>query len=352
MILCEAVCAERIALGWGSGETAAWILGPPRSSGESTQLRQTMLTADVAVLGACPQEWISARVRTGRLTLIMSERIFKRPFARWRLADPRALCRLWSIRRVAGLPNSHYLAIGSQAAPDMAMIRAFGERLWSWAYFADVPSHAPPHCAVGPIRMLWVGRMLDWKRVDVFLRAVAMVCRHPGFAGVDLVGTGPKKAEWMRVAHEAHLGDKCTFHEAMPPAKIRDMMRKAAVYVLPSNRQEGWGVAANEAMSEGAVLVANEQAGAAQELIVPGHTGFLFKDGDVAGLATILRALLDNPGLREEIRSAAWQNMQRLWHPRVGAERLIGLCEGLLGLAPMPKYATGPCRRLASDRKR
>lgn len=37
--------------------------------------------------------------------------------------------------------------------------------------------------------------------------------------------------------------------------------------------------------------------------------------------------------------------IQQLWHPRVGAERLLGLCQGLLGLAPLPGYSEGPCRR-------
>jgi glycosyltransferase involved in cell wall biosynthesis len=187
--------------------------------------------------------------------------------------------------------------------------------------------------------------MLDWKRVDLLLKAVALVCHQPNFGKVDIVGTGPEKSRLLELAQKLGLGAKCVFHEPVAADRVRELMRQADVYVLPSNRNEGWGVVANEAMSEGAVLVSNEQAGAAPVLIDHGRTGFLFEDGNIAALATILRMLLSDASLRETVRQAAWQEMQQLWHPRVGAERLVGLCQGLLGRAPMPEYSEGPCSR-------
>ncbi len=126
-------------------------------------------------------------------------------------------------------------------------------------------------------------------------------------------------------------------------------MRQADVYVLPSNRCEGWGVVVNEAMSEGAVLVANEQAGTSRTLIRHGRTGFLFEDDNIDALASVLRTLLADASLRETVRQAAWRELQRLWHPRVGAERLVELCQGLMGQAPMPEYSEGLCCRVAKE---
>jgi glycosyltransferase involved in cell wall biosynthesis len=120
-------------------------------------------------------------------------------------------------------------------------------------------------------------------------------------------------------------------------------MRQSDIYVLSSNRGEGWGVVANEAMAEGAVLIANEQAGAAPVLIDHGRTGFLFEDDNVDALANILKTLLANKSLREIVRQAAWMEMQTQWHPRVGAERLVRLSQGLLGQAAIPVYHYGPC---------
>jgi glycosyltransferase involved in cell wall biosynthesis len=189
--------------------------------------------------------------------------------------------------------------------------------------------------------------MVKCKRVDLLLHAVGNICCEPIFGRLDVVGVGPERGRLLKLARKLNLSDKCVFHEPVTPERVRQLMREADIYVLPSNRYEGWGVVANEAMSEGAVLVANEQAGAASVLVEHGKTGFLFRDGDVAGLTTILRTLLTDAALREGVRQAAWRELHSLWHPRVGAERLVALSRGLLGEAPMTEYLDGPCRHLA-----
>jgi glycosyltransferase involved in cell wall biosynthesis len=73
--------------------------------------------------------------------------------------------------------------------------------------------------------------------------------------------------------------------------------------------------------------------------------GFIFQNRDIVGLAGMLKLLLSNAEVRNRIGESAAETMQRLWHPRVGAERLIALWNGLLGDAPMPNYSEGPCSR-------
>ncbi|MDR3414063.1 MAG: glycosyltransferase family 4 protein [Formivibrio sp.] len=344
LCLFEPVHEERRQLGWGNDiPDYRWIKGPPTSKNDFERLNQIVCNADVAVLGACPQKVQAARAATGKLTFIMSERLWKQPFAWWRMLNPRYARGVRRYKQVANLTNVHYLPIGAYAAGDARRIKAYGDRMWTWAYFADVTPHPPSPRTNTPINILWVGRMLDWKRVDLLLKAVARVCNQPAFGRLDMVGTGSEKARLQKLARNLSLNTKCFFHEPVSPDRIREFMRQADVYVLPSNRYEGWGVVANEAMSEGAVLVANDQAGAAPVLIEHGRTGFLFPDGDVGRLSAILQTVLADAALREKISYAAWQEMQRLWNPRVGAERLVGLCRGLLGLAPMPEYHGGPC---------
>lgn len=339
---------ERRKLGYSVAVPAhPWIAGPPTSPGETQRLIKIVCDADVAVLGSCPQEVRAARAATGKLTLIMSERMWKRPFHWWRMLNPHFARGIQQFRSMANRENVHELAIGAYAAADVRRIRAYGDRVWSWAYFAELAPRPPPPRTSGSLHVLWVGRMLRWKRVDLLLQAVALVRHHPSFARLDVVGTGPEKTRLQNLARELDLRDKCVFHEPVLADQVRALMRQADVYVLPSNRQEGWGVVANEAMSDGAVLVANEQAGASQELIGHGQTGFLFKDGAVVDLAAILQTLLADVSLRETVRHAAWLEMQRLWHPRVGAERLVRLIGGLLGRSERTAYTEGPCRNVA-----
>ena len=349
MCLFDHVYEEQRKLGWASTvPDHKWIAGPPSSSNDMKRLRQIVCDADVAVLGACPREVQAARAETGKLTFVMSERLWKRPLAWWRWLNPRVLRAILRCRKIANRENVHYLPMGAYAADDVRRIGAYGNRLWTWAYFAEMASQPPQPRTNERIRILWVGRMLNWKRVDLLLKAVARICREPAFGRLDVVGAGPEKFRLLKLSQKLGLGDKCVFHEPVAPNQVRELMRQTDVYVLPSNRYEGWGVVANEAMSEGAVLVANEQAGAAPMLIDHGRTGFLFHDDDVAGLATILQTLMADARLRETVRQAAWRNLQQQWHPRVGAERLIALCQGLLGLTPMPEYSEGPCCHVAT----
>lgn len=83
--------------------------------------------------------------------------------------------------------------------------------------------------------------------------------------------------------------------------------------------------------------------GTAPVLISQGRMGFLFKEGVAAALASVMQTFLADAPLREIFRQAAWLELNQLWHPRVGAERLVRLSRGLLGLAPMPAYEKGPC---------
>jgi glycosyltransferase involved in cell wall biosynthesis len=348
MCLFERVYEEQLKLGWaGAVPDYKWIAGPPSSPRDMDRLRQIVCDADVAVLGACPREIQVARIATGKLTFVMSERMFKQPHAGWRMLNPRYARGIRRFKKLANRENVHYLAMGAYAAEDVQRIGAYGDRIWSWAYFAEVAPQPPQPRVGGPVRILWVGRMLAWKRVDLLLKAVAPLCKDLNFSRVDIVGAGPKENSLRRLARKLNLGDKCVFHAPVPPAQVRELMRQADIYVLPSNRYEGWGVVANEAMSEGAVLVANEQAGAARMLVEHGRTGFLFEDDNVADLTDILKTLLSDIALREKIRQAAWQSMHQLWHPRVGAERLVALSQGLRGLVPMPEYQDGPCCHVA-----
>lgn len=76
--------------------------------------------------------------------------------------------------------------------------------------------------------------------------------------------------------------------------------RLGDVYVLPSNNDETWGLALNEAMASGRAVIASSKVGGARDLIVPSRTGWIFESGNVEALsATLSRALTEGvEGLR------------------------------------------------------
>jgi glycosyltransferase involved in cell wall biosynthesis len=96
-------------------------------------------------------------------------------------------------------------------------------------------------------RLLYVGRMVPFKAVDVALRALA---RLPDSVGLTLVGDGPARPELEALAARLGVADRCRFTGAKPQAEVRRYYAEAGVLVFPSVRESG-GMVVLEAMSHG-----------------------------------------------------------------------------------------------------
>ena len=346
MALFEEVHAERRQMGWEDGGECPWVIGPPQNETDKKMILQHCLNADVMVFGACPPGVLQARVAANKLTLVASERLLKKGFYHLRRLNPRYARGFRRLRTMVDHPQVHSLAIGHYAPADLKIIGAFGDRIWKWGYFVDIAHEPPSPVSDRPLKVLWVGRMLDWKKVDVLLHALARIQDAPWFGECVVVGDGPERGHLLNLGRKLHLKlDRVQFLPSVPFEEVRQLMRGCDVYVLSSNRQEGWGAVAGEAMSEGCVLVANEESGSARELVVDGETGLLYRDGDVSQLVSLLARLGNDHALRMKLRQQAWQRMQQLWHPRVAAERLVNICAGLLGNGESAEYEEGPCSR-------
>lgn len=347
MALFEEVPDERRRMGWNDGEECPWVSGPPRNETEKKQLMQECLEADVMVFGAGPFDALQARVATGKLTLVSAERLLKDGFYYLRMLNPRYARGFRHFCRTVNYPHVHSLAIGHHAPADLRTIGAFADRIWKWGYFVDINPEPPRPVPDRPLKIIWVGRMLNWKKVNLLLRVVARIQGAPWFGECLIVGDGPERSKLEQLGRKLRLKqDAVRFLPSVPFEEVRRLMREADVYVLSSNRKEGWGAVAGEAMSEGCVLVANQDAGSAQELILEGETGFLYQDGNIAQLVSLLERLGNDHALRAKVRQQAWERMQTLWHPQVAAERLVRLCQGLLNGEADQGFADGPCRRI------
>lgn len=344
MILWQQIDAERKRVGWeGDVPNYPWLTSLQGGGSDPEKSLSGVCEADIALLGASPRWMQIQRARTGKLTFIAAERMWKQPLRAWQYLNPRFAVSLHRYRTVARQPNTHYLAIGGYAASDARLVGGFGGGIWTWGYFCDVPQMAPPVEDQAKVQILWAGRMLGWKRVDTLLEAVAAIQDTAEFGHLRVIGAGPEEAAICELARKLNLGCRCIIQPPVPPAEIREQMRNSAIYVMPSDRNEGWGVVANEAMAEGAVLVANRDAGAAPVLVADGETGMLFDSGRADQLALVLRRLVADSSLRARLRMEAWRRLSTLWSPAVAARRFIALCEGLLGSGPMPRYDCGPC---------
>jgi glycosyltransferase involved in cell wall biosynthesis len=122
--------------------------------------------------------------------------------------------------------------------------------------------------------VLYVGRMVKDKRVDLLIDAFALVAKTNKKASCVIVGHGIEKPNLQKQIKRLGLTDRIKIVEPLAEAKdIYGYMKRAKVFVLPSVR-EGFGIVALEALACGTpVVTVNTAANASKDLIEDGVTG-------------------------------------------------------------------------------
>jgi glycosyltransferase involved in cell wall biosynthesis len=139
---------------------------------------------------------------------------------------------------------------------------------------------------------LYVGRLADWKAVDIVIRAAHLL---RGRARITIVGDGPERARLERLA--AAGPGRITFAGFQPHDEIAALYTHVTAQVLPSLREAGGNVCM-EALAAGVPIIATRWGGAL-DVVRHGIDGLLIpptSDADlVAGFAEAMRDCIDNP---------------------------------------------------------
>ncbi|MDQ6601634.1 MAG: glycosyltransferase family 4 protein [Chloroflexota bacterium] len=144
--------------------------------------------------------------------------------------------------------------------------------------------------------ILSVATLLPHKNLDTLIAAYAALRQH-GATHAQLVLVGLRSVAAGSIEEKvraAGLGGEVVVTGWVPDADLPALYQGAAMFVLPS-RYEGFGLPVLEAMASG-VAVVTTTATALPE--VAGEAALLVEPDDVAGLADVLRRVLDDSVLR------------------------------------------------------
>jgi len=160
------------------------------------------------------------------------------------------------------------------------------ERVFPFAYFL-----APPRVqmrsstgASSPFRFLYVGRLVELKRVDLLLSALSQL--HGVEFEFLIVGSGPLERE-IRAQADTVLPGRVTFLGQRSISEIPSIMAGADCLVLPS-RYDGWGAVVSEALMVGTPAICSDTCGSAVVVRASGYGG-VFPSGDEAALVRLLK---------------------------------------------------------------
>ncbi len=157
-----------------------------------------------------------------------------------------------------------------------------------------------------PLHMIFVGRVERAKGIGVALQVLARLRMNGLPACLDVVGDGPERPAFERMAVSLGIAELARFHGWVPRTDMGTLYSRAHFILLPSTASEGWPKVLSEAMAYGVVPLAGDVSSIGQYL----HrfsVGRALLLGDVDGFVQAVKSYTQNPALwkQESMRGIA-----------------------------------------------
>jgi glycosyltransferase involved in cell wall biosynthesis len=163
---------------------------------------------------------------------------------------------------------------------------------------------------VSPFRLLFAGRLVSGKGVDIAVQALRHVLDKNFDVVLDIVGDGPERTATERLVNSLGIADRTRFYGWVGWSDLERLYARAHVFVHCS-RKEGFGKVIVEAMAFGLPVVATD-VGLCRWILDPPMCGLVVPPDNPEEIAHAVCRILSNPeearamGLRGRERSAQW----------------------------------------------
>lgn len=385
---------ERVRLGWQQVTELPYV----KYAYEEQELcRRLVLDSDVVIWGGVEDETLlKPRLEAGKPVLRYSERLYKT--GQWKAISPRGLWKKYQDHTKYRKAPVYLLCAGAYVASDYQIIGAYPQKMFKWGYFPACKSYDVDKLMAGKIwaqeqtqttapdgqakaaaaevadgqgrdaaapdgqakaatapdkqgenartELLWAARFIDWKHPELVVALAEKLAKERRDFHITMIGSGELKDTIEASIQEKQLGEYITLAGTKTPEQVREAMEHAPVFLMTSDRQEGWGAVMNEAMNSGCAVIADRMEGAAPYLIAHGENGFIYKRPAAEVLAELVRPLLDCKARCEQVGRNAYETIAGLWNVHEATERLLCICRDIAaGKEPQILWEQGPCSR-------
>ena len=296
--------------------------------------------------------FMKERLKLGLLSFDMGERWLKKGLAN--LFSP-AISRMYLAYWKGGWRNKplYKLCMSGFAAEDHARIGMYKNKCYKWGYFTKSPHVEQCELATekNGINIMWCARFVDMKHPELpilMMNELRKSYEHLFLKEkihLDMYGEGYMKQEMEELAHNLGLQEYITFRGNVNNEIIHEEMRKHDIFLFTSDRNEGWGAVANEAMSEGCLLIASDEIGSSPFLIKDGENGLLFKNKNLASLNERVLWAINNPVETEKMKMEGSNTMRKVWSPENASLSLLQLIQDL-STGRDTSTKEGPCSKI------
>lgn len=244
--------------------------------------------------------------------------------------------RHWSLRPYQAMRGAWSRKVDAVTAPSQFTLSTIVDA----GFFRNVPAEVIPNsngfdrqalaqlrCAprqqpTGPLRLLYLGRLVPNKGVDLLCRAVT---NTHGDMLLDVAGWGPEEPKLLASWSSS---SRIVFHGAVSGPVKQRLLERCDALVVPSVCPEVFGIVTTEALAYGKPTIAS-CIGGIPEVICEGKTGLLLPPGNQEALTALLSQLAANPADLHKMQLACFDRA-RSYSTNTVAEQYMTLYGELL----------------------
>jgi glycosyltransferase involved in cell wall biosynthesis len=174
----------------------------------------------------------------------------------------------------------------------------------------------------GPLTVVFLARIHPTKRLDVVLRALAVLRRRGVMIYLEIAGDGPRA--WRRRAEKQvrrlGLQEAVTFHGWMLEDGVSEILGRSDLFALPS-AHESFGLAVAEGLAAGLPVIISDQVALAADVQAAG-AGRVVPVDDADAVADAIQSLCDR-GMRTRMSESALRLARSRFRPEELREKLL-----------------------------
>ncbi len=325
---------ERVRMGWHEGDRPAYVRCFYE---EEAYCKRLILDCDIVLFGGTEEEsYITPRLEAGRPVIRYSERLYRT--GQWKAVSPRGLMKKYRDHTRYRRAPVYLLCSGAYVPSDFHIVRAYPGKMYCWGYFPETRHYDIDRLleekGYGEEKipsLLWAARLIDLKHPELALETAAYLRDKKLDFHMDIIGDGELRTRMEALAEEYGLEGHVTFLGYRSPEEVRRAMEKADIFLFTSDRREGWGAVANEAMNSACALVAGHMIGSAPWLIRQGENGLIYEDGKKRQLFFLTESLVKDRIYCRQLGRSAYRTITEDWNAENAAGLLLKRIRNILG---------------------
>jgi glycogen synthase len=169
--------------------------------------------------------------------------------------------------------------------------------------------------------LVFLGRLIPEKGAHVLIEALGISGRGARRLSATIIGAGPEQEPLAELARSRGFCHTVKFAGEVTGTALAQLLNQHRIMVVPSIRDEGFGVVALEGIACGCVVVGSEAGGLPEAI---GPCGTTFPRGDAAALAATLMKIRASSDALAGYRVHAARHLAQ-HHPDVVARRYVSV---------------------------